>query len=59
MIACIIHISYPLFTGYALPHAIKRMDMAGRDLTAYMCRILHERGYSFTTTGGCRCLPVT
>lgn len=39
-----------LFAGYALPHAVKRLDLAGRDLTAYLKRILHERGYNFVTT---------
>ncbi|CAF1243652.1 unnamed protein product [Rotaria sp. Silwood1] len=42
--------SVPIFQGYVLPNAINRLDLAGRDLTDFMARLLAERGYAFTTT---------
>ncbi|MES1902016.1 MAG: Actin, cytoplasmic 2 [Paramarteilia canceri] len=40
----------PIYEGYSLPHAVQRMDLAGRDLTMFMAKLLTEDGYSFSTS---------
>jgi len=40
----------PIFDGYSLPHAVIRIDLAGRELTAFMKKILTEGGMRFSTS---------
>ncbi len=39
----------PIYEGFAIPHAIPRIPLAGRDLTVYMQELLKKLGYNFTT----------
>ncbi|KAJ3054175.1 Actin- protein 2 [Rhizophlyctis rosea] len=40
----------PVYEGYALPHLVKRLDVAGRDITRYLIKLLLLRGYAFNRT---------
>jgi actin len=40
----------PICDGYAMQRHVKRLEVAGSNLTDYLMKILTERGYSFTTT---------
>ncbi|XP_058080102.1 actin-103-like isoform X2 [Magnolia sinica] len=42
----------PIYEGYTLPHAIQRLDVAGKDLTESLTKILAEDGLMFATSAG-------
>lgn len=40
----------PIYEGFGLMHAATRIDLAGREVTEYLMKILRERGYLFATS---------
>jgi centractin len=40
----------PVYEGLILPHAIMRMDVAGRAVTTHLQRLLRRNGYTFHTS---------
>jgi actin-related protein 2 len=40
----------PVYEGFALPHLTRRLDVAGRDVTRYLIKLLLLRGYVFNRT---------
>ncbi|CAG0895464.1 unnamed protein product [Darwinula stevensoni] len=40
----------PIYEGFALPHSIVRVDIAGRDVTRYLRLLLRKEGTNFRTT---------
>jgi len=45
----VIHI-VPIYEGFAISHAISRIDIAGRDITEYLRRLLRQRGHALTSS---------
>jgi centractin len=40
----------PVYEGFAMPSSIRRIDVAGRDVTEYMQTLLRKSGYIFHTS---------
>jgi actin-related protein 2 len=40
----------PVYDGFAMPHLTRRLDIAGRDVTRYLIKLLLMRGYAFNRT---------
>ena len=40
----------PVYDGFSLPHLTRRLDIAGRDVTRYLIKLLLMRGHAFNRT---------
>ncbi|XP_058450603.1 actin-related protein 1 [Malaya genurostris] len=40
----------PIYEGFAMPHSIMRVDIAGRDVTRYLRTLIRKEGFNFRTT---------
>ncbi|KAI0223975.1 centractin- actin- protein of the dynactin complex [Massospora cicadina] len=40
----------PIYEGFSMPNAVRRVDIAGRDVTDYLQSLLRKSGYNFHTT---------
>jgi len=40
----------PIYEGFAMPHSIMRVDVAGRDVSRYLKLLLRKEGHNFKTT---------
>lgn len=40
----------PVYQGFSLPHLTRRLDVAGREVTRYLIKLLLLRGYAFNHT---------
>lgn len=40
----------PVYDGYSMPHLTRRLDVAGRDITRYLIKLMLLRGYPFNRT---------
>lgn len=39
----------PIYEGFAIPHAIQKINLAGADLTTYLQSLLKEKNLNFST----------
>lgn len=49
----------PVYEEFALPHLTKRLDIAGRDITRYLIKLLLLRGYAFNHSADFETVSIT